>query len=160
MPLLNAIPIPLTAERLVDAQTTQRRRRSRPGPVVVAAAQQAVEMALTLYTPAAVYVKLDVHGLDGEGVRVSSPDQAEEQMLRIGPHVDLLAPATELLAAVYTIGSDLEKRVDQLNRSGQTLVAYWLDCAGVMAVGAVGDALRCVAEENADEHGWGVSPAL
>ena len=40
------------------------------------------------------------------------------------------------------------------------MAAYMLDSAGVVALGAVGEALRCLVEETAAELGWGVSPSL
>ena len=40
------------------------------------------------------------------------------------------------------------------------MAAYMLDSAGVVALGAVGEALRCLVEDTAAELGWGVSPSL
>jgi hypothetical protein len=40
------------------------------------------------------------------------------------------------------------------------MMSYLLDSAGVVALGAAGEALRCIAEDAAEELGWGVSPSL
>jgi hypothetical protein len=80
--------------------------------------------------------------------------------LTVGPKSHLLAPAKRLLAAVYTIGPALETRVGELQRAGDLLLSYMLDCAGVMALGLVGERLRRLAEEQAAGRGWGVGPAL
>ena len=54
----------------------------------------------------------------------------------------------------------LEKKVQELQDAGDTMAAYMLDSAGVVALGAVGEALRCLVEDTAAELGWGVSPSL
>ncbi len=161
MPVLRNIPIALTVNEVLEAQTPRRRRGSGLSPAMAEAAQRAIDLAQTLCAPATVYAEFNVQGVTGEHVKVNSPNGPEkEYSWSIGPHADLLAPATRLLAAVYTIGPALEKRVDALNRAGESLTAYWLDTVGVLALGAVGEALRCIAEEKASERGWGVSAAL
>jgi hypothetical protein len=71
-----------------------------------------------------------------------------------------LNEAQGVLAGVGTIGPALEARVHELQAAGESLQSYLLDSAGVVALGAVGEALRCLAEEMAGQRGWGVSPAL
>jgi hypothetical protein len=81
-------------------------------------------------------------------------------VLSLGPKADLLAPAKRVLVSVLTIGPTLEARVQELQASRETLIAYLLDSAGVVALGEVGEAIRCLAEETAAGLGWGVGPAL
>jgi hypothetical protein len=61
---------------------------------------------------------------------------------------------------VITIGPHLEKRVHELQTSSESLQSYLLDSAGVVALGAAGETLRCLAEDAAAEEDWGVSPSL
>jgi hypothetical protein len=158
MPILRDIPISLTLDQVLEAQKGARRRAN---ATMAKVAQQAIEMAQPLYAPAAGYVELAVQGVQGEHVVLSSQNgRGQEHVLKVGPHADLLAPATQLFAAVYTIGPALEERVAQLHQAGETLVAYWLDSVGVMALGAVGETLRRMVEEKAVERGWGVSAGL
>jgi hypothetical protein len=122
--------------------------------------QSAIDLGRTLVTPALVYSELEILALSADSVRLSLDGEREPRVLRIGPHADLLASAAHLLVAVCTIGPALELRVQQLTGEGETLLAYWLDTVGVLTLGAVGETLRCIAQEKATERGWGVSAAL
>jgi hypothetical protein len=93
-------------------------------------------------------------------VRLAANGAGAEAVLEVGPKADLLAPARRLLVAVGTLGPALERRVEELQAGGEVLAAYLLDSAGVVALGAVGEALRCLAEETAAEQGWGVGAAV
>jgi hypothetical protein len=94
-------------------------------------------------------------------VAVSHPERAGEAVtLRVGSKAGLLEHAERILVTVATIGPELEQRVSDLHNERQTLKAYMLDSAGVLALGAVGEAIRCLAEETAKDRGWGVSPSL
>jgi hypothetical protein len=65
-----------------------------------------------------------------------------------------------VLVGVVSIGPALERRVHELQQAGEHVKAYMLDNAGVVALGAASEALRCVVEEAAAGLGWGVSPSL
>jgi hypothetical protein len=120
------------------------------------AAEEAIALGRTLFAPAAVYGEFEVRSVAGERVELA----VDSAGLTVGPKAHLLAPARRLLAAVYTIGPALEARVVELHKEGEPLLSYMLDCAGVMALGMVGERLRRLSEERAAEHDWGVSPAL
>lgn len=151
IPVLQDVTITLTAEELLAAQG---RNEHRPG--LVSAAKEAIALGRTLFAPAAIYDELEVRGVAGERVELA----VDGAGLAVGPKADLLAPAKWLLVTVYTIGPALEARVSELYRAGEPLLSYMLDCVGVMALGMVGERLRCLAEERAAGRGWGVSPAL
>jgi hypothetical protein len=136
--------------------TTRRRAAS---PQLARAAEQAISLGQGLWQPAAAYEWLEVLAVDGECVRVAGPD-GSASLLRVGPKADLLAPAQRLLAAVVTIGPALEETVRAIEAAGDQLAAYLLDSAGVVAVGAASEAIRCLAEDAAAEAGWGVSASL
>jgi hypothetical protein len=156
VPILNNIPISLTAEEVIAAQG---RRQIRPE--LLRDAEEAIALGGTLWQPQAVYDWFDVPGVEGQQVRVRVPDQGNgEVILRVGPKADLLNSAERILTSVATIGPALEEHVSELNASGEILKAYLLDCAGVVALGAVGEAVRCLAEEAAADREWGVSPSL
>ena len=173
MPILQDVTITFTAEELLVAQG---RNEGRPG--LVASTEEAIALGQTLFAPVAIYDEFEVRGVAGERVELavdaaSSHDVAAASLtgsagLTIGPKAHLLAPAKRLLAAVYTIGPALEARVAELYRAGEPLLSYMLDCAGVMALGMIGQRLRRLVEEQAaaaSSHvrsggGWGVGPAL
>lgn len=151
IPVLQDVTITLTAEELLAAQG---RNEHQPG--LVSAAKEAIALGRTLFAPAAIYDELEVRGVAGERIELA----VDGAGLAVGPKADLLAPAKWLLVTVYTIGPALEARVSELYRAGEPLLSYMLDCLGVMALGMVGERLRCLAEERAAGRGWGVSPAL
>jgi len=157
MPILRDLPITLTAEELLAERG---RNEQRSG--LIAAAQEAIALSQTLFAPAAVYNDFEVRGVTGECATLAPllPCSSASLALTVGPKADLLAPAQRLLVAVYTMGPALEARVGDLARAGEPLLSYLLDCAGVTALGVVGERVRCLAEELAAERGWGVSPAL
>ena len=120
-------------------------------------------MSQALVVPAAVYDEFLVRDVVGEQVVLSansSSERKDERHLTVGPRVDLLAPARLVMVAVYTIGPALEKRVSELHAADEYLLAFMLDSVGVLALGAIGEALRDRVEKRASEFGWGVSPAL
>jgi hypothetical protein len=151
MPILKDVTITLTAEELLAAQGRNERQ-----PAFVAAAEEAIALGQNLFAPTAVYDEFEVRGVSGERVELT----VNSAGLTVGPKADLLAPAKRLLVTVYTIGPALETRVSELYKAGEPLLSYMLDCVGVMALGMVGERLRCLAEERAAGRGWGVSPAL
>ncbi|MFC2015932.1 hypothetical protein ACFLUM_03270 [Chloroflexota bacterium] len=156
MPILKDIPVELTPEQVVASQG---KRRISTG--LLQDAGNAIALAQTLWQPQAVYDWFDVSGLDGEYLTVlSSAASAVGAVLHIGSKADLLAATQVLLVGVGTIGPALERQVRDLQMAGESLQSYLLDSAGVVALGAVGEALRCLAEETAGEQGWGVSAAL
>ncbi len=153
MPILRNIPIPITPAEILG----RRKKRANP-PHVLQAAEEAIALAQALWQPVALYEWLDVVAIEGHDVRVSGP--LGEGLLDIGPRAGLLDPARQVVVAVGTLGFALERRVHELTEAGQALNALLLDSAGVVAVGAIGEAMRCLAEETAVGQGWGVSPSL
>ncbi len=170
MQKLSNLQIPLDPEEILTAQFMGRRRSF--SPPMLSSAQRAIDMSQQLVVPAAVYDEFLVLDIEGEEVVLAGapsepsspattpPAAAEIGRLRVGPKVDLLRSAERVLVSVDTIGPALGKRVDELHASGAVLDAYMLDCVGVMALGAVGEALRKSAEQRAAELGWGVGAAL
>jgi hypothetical protein len=153
MTISREFTITLTPEEILDAQRGG--RNGARNAVLMQAAREALALSQLLVEPAAVYDEFEVHQVAGEDVLLDRGG-----CLRVGPKADLLAPASRVMVAVYTIGPALEQRVNVLSKSGEGLLAYMLDSAGVMALGAVGESLRQQVEQRATESSWGVSPAL
>jgi hypothetical protein len=156
MPILRDIPISLTVEQVLASrgQTSIR-------PELRQSAEEAIALGQSLWQPMAVYDWFDVHHLEGESVYVAAAHRSDgESVLRVGPKAGLLDCAQRILASVITIGPTLEQKVHELQAGREGLGSYLLDSAGVVALGAVGEAIRCLAEETAAELGWGVSPYL
>jgi hypothetical protein len=150
------IPITVTPEEVLLAQYLGRRRTF--PPPIMESARRAIAMGQGLFSPATVYDEFAVEGIEGDELLLDAGGGTAR--LRIGPKIDLLRPAGRVMAAVNTIGPALEEQVSKLHASGEALDAYMLDSVGVVALGAVGEAMRRRVESRALELGWGVSPAL
>ena len=157
MPVLRNIPITMTVEEILAAQGQRRIR-----PEILRDAEEVIALGSTLWHPVALYDWFEMDAIEGERVLLSSASQREQQggTLCIGPKADLLLGAQRALVSVVTIGPELERQVRELQAAGEGLKAYLLDSAGVVALGAVSEAIRCLAEETAADCEWGVSPFL
>ena len=156
MPILRDIPIALTAS---DVLAGNRKRQFHPQ--LVSRAEEMIALGATLWQPAAIYDRFQIQRVAGEHVYLlPAADSGQPVDLHVGPRADLLQRAQEALVAVGTIGPALEQEVERLQGEGECLESYLLDSAGVVALGAVGEAVRSLAEEVATARGWGVSPAL
>ncbi len=154
MPILRNIPIDLKAEDILALP-----RKRQVHPELLQQAEEAITLGQTLWQPLCVYDWLDVRSVNGEKATVASPD-GTETVLHIGRKADLVASARRALVGVVTIGPALEQKVQELQASGDSMLSYLLDSAGVVALGAAGGALRRLAEETAGKLGWGVSASL
>jgi hypothetical protein len=154
MPILRDIPIALDAEQIIASPNKGHLRR-----VLLRPAEEAVALAQTLWQPACVYDWFDVRSVEEERATITALD-GTETVLHVGPKADLVAPAQRVVVGVVTIGPALEHKVRELYAAGEHMLSYLLDSAGVAALGAAGEALRCLVEETASELGWGVSPYL
>jgi hypothetical protein len=121
-------------------------------PAFRAAAAWALERMLALARPRAAYRWLATAGIEDDRLLLQG-----EASLAIGEKVELFLPACEVLVAVSTIGPEVEEEVRTQFGGGASLEGYLLDCAGVLALGCVGDRIRALAEEEAARRGWGVS---
>ncbi len=153
--ILRDFSISLTPAELVQAYS--KGRQSSLSSKLMDAAQIAVDMCEELITPAVIYDRFNVHEVGDEKVILGKEGRAESYSLQVGPKVDLLAPAKQVIVSVITIGPALETKVRQLE---DKLVAFMLDTAGVLALSMAGSTLRDQVEEHIAENQWGVSPAL
>ncbi len=156
MHILSGVEINLKAEEVLQAQYMG--RRSTFPDAILRSAREAIRLGETLFAPAAIYDEFPVLGIEGETLLIQANGGAKE--LKIGHKIDLLHPAERVFVAVDTIGPALEQRVDEMQRGRDSLDAYMLDSVGVVALGAVAEALRRVVEGRAAGLGWGVSAAL
>jgi hypothetical protein len=150
------IPITVTPEEVLLAQYLG--RRDTFPPPILESARKAIAIGRELFAPATVYEEYPVQAIEGDELLLDVGGLTAR--LKIGPKIDLLRPARRVMAAVSTIGPALEEQVTQLHASREALDAYMLDSVGVVALGAVGEALRRRVERRALELDWGVSPAL
>lgn len=127
---------------------------------VVKKTEKAVREASGLLRPRALLTWVDVLTVTDHTVALSSMDTKARIDLTLGSHSDLLRRAEIGLVSVSTIGAALDKKIRELNTEKDYLDAYIYDCMGLLALSKVGDAIKNVAESEAERYGWGVSPSL
>jgi hypothetical protein len=114
----------------------------------------AVSEAQQLAKPGIAYDWFAVETLDNRQIRVGSA------VLNVGSHADLMIPAQEACAGVYTVGLQLEEEARRLMTAGRNLEAYLLGEAGVLAVATLGRQVYRIIEGEAAGRGWGVGAEL
>lgn len=156
MPVLKNMEINLDAREVVLALHLGKKAPE----AMIAETRNAIARSRELIQPRALYEWVKIAGVNGERVLLGTGNGGESTVLMVGPHADLLAEAELALVGVVTVGRDIDKQIDALNKAGKLLEAYLLDSVGVVALWEVGKAIREYAEKEAESRGWGVSPSL
>jgi hypothetical protein len=146
---LAGFDLALDLQQFIEAQGEALRR-----PVMKEAASEALAAAAGLISPAMAYDWLPVGARDQRTAEVGGV------VFELGRHADLLGPAHQAFVAVVTIGPRLEARSRDLQACGKALDSFWLDAAGVFAVGMLILKARSIVEHDAAERGWGVGAEL
>ncbi len=156
MTIVKDIPVSLTAREVVDSLN----RGKTAAPRLIETAETAVRMAGDLWDSVVVYEWVPIEAVSNTEVRITPSNGGGADILRVGPHADLLKKAEIALISVHSIGPRLDEAVRELNRNGDNLLAYLLDSVGVVGLGKVGEAVRAMAEKEARERKWGVGANL
>jgi hypothetical protein len=155
MPVLTEFALEITPEEVLKALN----KGQRPLERFLNEVTEAIALARQIWEPAVVYGWFSSEGVKGETLSLTWREN-ERKTLNIGPHAELAAPAEEVLVGVNTIGVKLDEKVRELNQSGDGLLGYFLDSVGVIALGKTRDEVCRIAESEALERDWRVSPAL
>ena len=155
MPVLCDIDIDLDAKEVVTALN-----HGRMTPQLINNTKKAIAQAKDLVRPTVAYEWVGVEAAEGGQVVLATRNLNRRIRLNIGPHADLMAEAELALVSVVSIGSKIDEQISELNQAGQNLLAYLLDSVGVVALGKVGEAVRRLAEKEANHRSWGVGSFL
>lgn len=155
MQILNDINIDFDAKAIVSTLN-----HGRMLPQLIRETEKAIIQAKDLVMPTVVYEWVTVEAVEGEQVVLAARNRKQRVVLNLGPHADLMAETEMALVSVDSIGSKIDEQVRTLNQAGQNLFAYLLDGVGVVALGKVGEAVRRLAEKEANRRNWGVGSFL
>lgn len=129
-------------------------------PQLLDTAKKAYDTVMNRWQPAAVYrwcgFQYPASGTTGRIIR--TPGGGLD--IDFGCSVKFLAPATHVLVAVYTAGSEIERYSMEASRNGDVLVAYFIDLIGLIVLEKTGNIIKRIARHKAVEMGRGVSPFL
>lgn len=123
------------------------------------ACKEVLALAESSWDPKALYEFCRISFREEGVVWVENGTTGKKGPLKVGPRADLLAPASEVLLCVQTLGEAF-CRQERVLLEKDLLKAYLFDCAGVLALSRLGAEVRFLAEREAAHRGWGVSPAL
>lgn len=112
-----------------------------------------------LIKPKSAVRYLSVKDIGEDGV-VRLAGDCGEYSLYVGSEAGYLSPAAELLICVNTVGSDITDKIEEYDRGGDTLLAYYLDIFGVRAITAVTAEIRRIASDRAAAAQCGVGPLM
>jgi len=149
---MDNISIDIPLDKLIYSQGFKKNSQVRPE--IITEAEMALDMAMQLVEPAFVLERLPVQQMGQGKVKVGKTE------LNVGEFAHLLDQATEAFIYVTTIGRELEKAVSDLSRKGNFELAYWLDCAGVLALNSVDEKVWTMVESMAKDAGYGVGLSL
>ncbi len=121
-----------------------------PGKKTVELAEAAVDWAAHLMEPAYTFKRLPVKHCSSTAVNVGN------MQFNLGLYAKLLNPAVEAIVYLTTIGETFDQKVDELNKAGKYAEAYWLNCAGILALHTVFKRVRDITERMAKAAGYGV----
>jgi len=121
-----------------------------PGENTLKIARAAVERAAQLMEPAYTFKRLPVENCSDTTVNIGNIQ------FNIGIYAKLLSPAVEAVVYLTTIGDSFDQKVDELNNTGKYAEAYWLNCAGILALHTVFKRVRDITERMAKAAGYGV----
>lgn len=149
-----------TTELMLDADAVLRGQGADPAairkrrPILVQAAQDAIDQGYALLQPKAFYYKLAVEGLRHEIVQLEGGHALKGKL--VSEH---LAPADYVVVMLFTIGDSLEAHAAQLSSSNMVL-GLAMDGLGSAAVETLANAACRFFEEQAASEGLQASIPL
>ncbi|MCP3889856.1 MAG: hypothetical protein GY702_13425 [Desulfobulbaceae bacterium] len=128
-------------------------------PEIVATAKTTLERVNNIWNPAIVYRWLPIKQSEKEPEK--SVIQSDEPVdLDLGHSSIFIKDASYALIAAFSAGDEIEKETQRASDSKEILISFILDLIGLLVLEKAGDMVKEIAEEQARELGWGVSPFL
>ncbi len=156
MNIVSDIALRIDPERMLMAVNNGREAK----PKMVERMRQAAQIAGEVARPQIVYDLIPVQGRADEKLSLAAVNGNGGTQLHMGAHADLMDHSQLAFVSVQTIGAGVDEKARQLNASGDTLLSFLVDSAGVELLGQVGAHARQLAEKLAQERNWGVTAAL
>ncbi|MCP3943680.1 MAG: hypothetical protein GY710_19680 [Desulfobacteraceae bacterium] len=153
--VLSPIKVDLTFQDLKQKITT-----STDHPEIIKIAKKTLDMAQGIWNPKAVYqwFEFQTTGKNSSGNIIQGPNNLVN--FDFGCSIKFLTKAEYALISVYTPGQGLEQKSKQASSKGDLLEAYFLDLIGLIILDKISLVITKIAEKQAANIGWGVSPFL
>jgi hypothetical protein len=133
---------------------------SSDNPEIFETAKRTLIKAKGIICPKAVYqwFEFGKTGKDKSGRIIQC--SGDHVTFDFGYSFQFLTFARYALISVFTIGRTFEKELTHTSSKGDLLEAYFLDLIGLIALEQVEQKIKEIAEKQAKNLGWGVSPFL
>jgi hypothetical protein len=138
----------------------QKIQRSGTKPALLKAAQDVFRQNQGIWQPAISYQWFECSSHESNETCTIARPGASPIQINPGHSNKFLTRASHVLAAVYTIGSQMDGAAEKASREGKFLDGHFLDLLGLLALEKTEQIVKQIAQEKAAEIGWGVSPFL
>jgi len=138
----------------------QKLKTSGDSPEILKIAEKTLNKAKGIWHPKAVFQWFEFknRGQDNLGRIIQSSGSHVD--FNFGYSSQFLTHARHALVSVYTVGQELEQESVNASSKGDLLGAYFFDLIGLIVLGKVEQTVKEIAEKQARDLGWGVSPFL
>lgn len=138
----------------------QKIQTSKTSQIILRTAETVFEKVKKKWNPRAVFRWIDIHSIQDEKATVIIPESQDVLLLDFGHSIQFLTFARQALISVYTLGQELERESLRFSSKGNLLEAYLIDLIGLIVLDRTGQTIKKIAEKQAENLGWGVSPFL
>lgn len=138
----------------------QQMKPSSRQPEIVTMAEETLDKVKNIWKPSAVYNWFEFQQMDTDTLGCIFQNTGSLRLMHFGHAIKFLKQARYALISVYTTGPELERESIEASARGDLLAAYFLDIIGLIVLDRTGQAVKAMAEDQARQLGWGVSPFL
>lgn len=131
----------------------------KPSQKLKDSAERALEIAQGIWRPQALGRWLDLAWIRGQSAAFTFPG-GDDIVLDMGFSIQFLTPAARAFFAVYTAGSELEKKTGESSARGDFLNSYILDIIGLAVLEKTGRIITNLVETESAADNWGTGPFL
>lgn len=138
----------------------QKIKTSGNSPEILKIAEKTLDKAKGVWRPSAVYRWFEFENTCRDNLGSIIQNCGRLSNLDFGYSLKFLTHAKHALISVYTAGQELEQESIKASSKGDLLEAYFLDLIGLIVLDKVGQTVKEIAEKQAWNLGWGLSPFL
>ena len=129
-------------------------------PQILKTAKKTLTIARGLWQPKAVYQWFEYKNIDQDNLGRVIQNSGSHVDLDFGHSFQFLSHAVYAIISVYTAGPKLERASKNASSKGELLEAYFFDLIGLIVLDQAGQKIKEIAQKQARNLGWGVSPFL
>lgn len=142
------------------AELIQKIRTKTVRPAILTAAEQTLDLVAGCWNPVIVCRWLPVAATPGTDGTITLNGDAGPVQFDLGHSSRFIEPAGQALVAAYTAGPAIEEETRKASANQDYLASYIIDLIALLVLEKTGDLVKQIAEQQAADKGWKVSPFL